>query len=47
MSMRMTFRWYGEQDDPITLQQIDQIPGMDGIVSALYDIPVGDVWPAE
>lgn len=45
--MRMTFRWYGEKDDPITLTQIDQIPGMDGIVSALYDIPVGEVWPAE
>ena len=47
MSMRMTFRWYGEKDDKITLQQIDQIPGMDGIVGALFDIPVGDVWPVE
>lgn len=47
MSMRMTFRWYGEKDDKITLQQIDQIPGMDGIVGALFDIPVGEVWPVE
>ena len=47
MSMRMTFRWYGENDDKITLQQIDQIPGMDGIVGALFDIPVGEVWPVE
>ena len=45
--MRMTFRWYGENDDKITLQQIDQIPGMDGIVGALFDIPVGEVWPVE
>ena len=45
--MRMTFRWYGEKDDNITLQQIDQIPGMDGIVGALFDIPVGEVWPVE
>ena len=45
--MRMTFRWYGEKDDNITLQQIDQIPGMDGIVGALFDIPVGDVLPVE
>ena len=45
--MRMTFRWYGENDDNITLQQIDQIPGMDGIVGALFDIPVGEVWPVE
>lgn len=45
--MRMTFRWYGEKDDKITLQEIDQIPGMDGIVGALFDIPVGEVWPVE
>jgi mannonate dehydratase len=45
--MKMTFRWYGEKDDSITLQQIKQIPGMDGVVGALYDIPVGEVWPLE
>ena len=27
--MRMTFRWYGKKDDKITLQQIQQIPGME------------------
>ena len=37
--MRMTFRWYGEKDDKITLQEIRQIPGMDGIVGALFDVP--------
>ena len=42
--MKMTFRWYGE-DDPVTLEKIRQIPGMKGIVSAVYDIPVGEVWP--
>ena len=42
----MTFRWYGE-DDPITLDKIRQIPGVTGIVSAIYDIPVGEVWPLE
>ena len=41
--MKMTFRWYGE-DDPVTLEKIRQIPGMKGIVSAIYDIPVGEVW---
>lgn len=45
--MRFTFRWYGEKDDKITLGQIRQIPGMDGIVGALFDIPVGEVWPLE
>lgn len=42
----MTFRWYGE-DDPVTLDKIRQIPGVIGIVSAIYDIPVGEVWPLE
>ena len=44
--MKMTFRWYGE-DDPVTLEKIRQIPGMTGIVSAIYDIPVGEAWPLE
>ena len=43
-AMKMTFRWYG-QNDPVTLQYIRQIPGMTGVVSAIYDIPVGEVWP--
>jgi mannonate dehydratase len=41
--MKMTFRWYGD-DDPVTLAKIRQIPGMVGIVSAIYDIPVGESW---
>lgn len=44
--MKMTFRWYGD-DDKVTLDNIRQIPGMYGIVSAIYDIPVGEVWPME
>jgi len=44
--MRMTMRWYG-QDDPVSLQYIKQVPVITGIVSALYDVPVGDVWPLE
>jgi mannonate dehydratase len=44
--MFMTFRWYG-RPDPVTLANIRQIPGMVGIVSALYDVPVGNVWPRE
>ena len=42
--MKMTFRWYGK-DDPNSLEKIRQIPGMRGIVSAIYDIPVGEAWP--
>ena len=44
--MKMTFRWYGH-DDPVTLDKIRQIPGVTGIVSAIYDVPVGEVWPEE
>ncbi len=44
--MKMTFRWYGDSD-PVTLDYIRQIPGMSGIVSAVYDVPVGEVWPVE
>src|SRR5699024_2035126 len=44
--MEMSFRWYGN-DDPVTLENIHQIPEMKGIVSAIYDIPAGEVWPYE
>lgn len=44
--MKMTFRWYGESD-PVPLAYIRQIPGMYGIVSAIYDVPVGEVWPVD
>ena len=42
----MTFRWYGP-DDPVTLDNIRQIPGMTGVVTAVYSVPVGEVWPEE
>ena len=44
--MKMSFRWYGASD-PVSLQYIRQIPGMTHIVSAIYDEPVGEVWPVE
>ena len=42
----ITFRWFGPRD-PIPLSHIRQIPAVGGIVSALYDIPVGEAWPAD
>ena len=42
----MSFRWFGDSD-PVSLQHIRQIPGMHGIVSAVYDVPVGETWPVE
>lgn len=44
--MYMTFRWYGP-GDPVALEHIRQVPGVEGIVSALHDVPVGEAWPRE
>lgn len=44
--MKMTFRWYG-QEDPVKLEYIRQIPGMTGVVTAIYDVDVGEVWPMD
>lgn len=42
--MKMTFRWYGD-DDPVTLSNIRQIPCISGVVSAVYSVPAGEIWP--
>ena len=44
--MKMTFRHYGDSD-PVSLEYISQIPGVTGIVSAVYDVSPGCVWPTE
>jgi mannonate dehydratase len=44
--MKMTFRWFGKSD-PVTLAKIRQIPCMTGVVTAVYDVPAGKVWPVE
>lgn len=44
--MKMTFRWYGENDS-IPLEYIRQIPNMSGVVTAVCDVPAGEVWGAE
>ncbi len=44
--MKMTFRWYGPNDS-VPLNYIKQIPNMSGVVTAVYDVPVGEVWPEE
>ncbi len=45
--MQMTLRWFGSDHDSVTLKQIRQIPGVTGVISTLYDIPAGEVWPIE
>ena len=42
--MKMSFRWFGPTD-PVPLAYIRQIPGVEQIVSAIYDVPVGEPWP--
>lgn len=44
--MKLSFRWYGTAD-PIRLEYIRQIPGMRSIVSAVYDVKPGRLWPEE
>ncbi len=42
--MNMTFRWYGRDNDTVSLDQIRQIPNVKGIVWALHKKQVGEVW---
>lgn len=42
--MKMTFRWFGEGFDSVTLEQIRQIPGMKGVITTLYDTKPGEAW---
>ena len=44
--MKLSFRWYGV-NDPVKLEYIKQIPTMESIVTAIYDVPVGEVWSME
>ena len=44
--MELTFRWFGNED-PIPLDYVRQIPGVRGVVSALYDFPIGEPWPRD
>lgn len=44
--MKLTFRHYGKSD-PVSLSAIRQIPTMTGIVSAVYDVKPGEIWPEE
>ena len=43
--MEKTWRWFGKKDK-ITLSMLKQI-GVEGIVTALHDVPNGEIWTVE
>ena len=43
--MEKTWRWFGRKDK-VTLDMLRQI-GVEGIVTALHDVPIGEVWTVE
>ena len=45
--MKMTFRWFGENSDSVTLSQIKQIPGVSGLMGFLDYKAAGEVWTAD
>ena len=47
MPMKMGWRWYGEGNDPISLSDIKQIPGVTSIVWALHNKMPGEVWEVD
>lgn len=44
--MKIGFRWYGTEDN-IPVEYIRHIPNVDTVVTAVYSVKVGEVWPIE
>jgi len=45
--MKMTIRWFGPGFDPITLDMIRQVPGINGVITTLYGKQPGEKWARE
>ncbi|WP_342269065.1 mannonate dehydratase [Spiroplasma endosymbiont of Aspidapion aeneum] len=42
--MKLSFRWYGPNKDPISLKYISQIPNISSIVTQCYEYKPGEIW---
>ena len=40
----MTMRWFGPGYDPVTLDKIRQVPGINGVITTLYGKQPGEEW---
>jgi len=45
--MKMTMRWFGPGFDPVTLDKIRQVPGINGVITTLYGKQPGEEWKKE
>lgn len=45
MALEKTWRWFGRKDS-VTLADLKQM-GVEGVVTALHNIPPGDIWPLD
>lgn len=45
MALQKTWRWFGHADQ-VRLSDLKQM-GVQGVVTSLYDIPAGEIWPVE
>ena len=45
--MQMTMRWFGQEKDTVSLEQIRQVPGVVGVIPALHALPAGEAWPLD
>lgn len=45
--MNMTMRWYGKNFDTVSLNQIRQIAGVDGVITSLMDKQAGELWTTD
>lgn len=43
----MVFRWFGEGNDHVRLEQIKQIPDVKGVVWSLHHLAAGEKWPLD